>query len=69
MQQYCMLAQVPPMDQVVMAATFFKDNAALWWRSYYQTQDWVGAPPDWIAFLTTLRAQFIPVNTSISTYD
>ena len=69
MQQYCALAQVPGADQVAMAATFFKEQAALWWRSYYQTQDWAAAPPNWNAFLVALRTQFTPVNTSISAYD
>ena len=36
-QQYYTLAQVPDADQVAIAATFFKDQATLWWRSYYQT--------------------------------
>ena len=69
MQQFCALAQVPVDDRVTLAATFFKDQAALWWRSYHQTQNWLAAPPNWNQFLTALRAQFIPVNTSISAYD
>ena len=69
MQQFCDLAPVPEDDRIAFAATFFKDQAALWWRSYYQTQDWTNAIPTWDAFLTSLRQQFIPVNTSISAYD
>jgi len=69
MQQFCELAPVPQADRINFAATFFKDQAALWWRSYYQTQNWLGAPPTWEAFLVTLRQQFTPVNTSISAYD
>jgi Retrotransposon gag protein/Zinc knuckle len=69
MQQFCTLAQVPIADRVPLAATFFKDQAALWWRSYYQTQNWTAAPPNWDEFLAALRTQFIPVNTSISAYD
>ncbi len=42
---------------------------ALWWRSYHQTINWQNAAPNWDAFLTALRQQFVPVNTSISAYD
>jgi hypothetical protein len=69
MQQFCELAPVPNADRINFAATFLKDQAVLWWRAYYQTQDWLHAPPNWNAFLTTLRQQFTPVNTSISAYD
>jgi hypothetical protein len=69
MQQFCTLAPVPEDQRVTFAATFFKDQAALWWRAYYQTQDWQGNPPTWEAFLGALRGQFTPVNTSISAYD
>ena len=69
MQQFCDLAPVPADDRIAFAATFFKDQAALWWRAYHQAQDWEAAAPNWNAFLTALRLQFIPVNTSISAYD
>ena len=69
MQQFCDLTPVPQGDHIAFVATFFKDQAALWWRSYYQTQDWINAIPTWDAFLTSLRQQFILVNTSISAYD
>ena len=69
MQQFCDLAPVPPADRITFAATFFKDQAALWWRAYYQTQNWATAAPTWDDFLTTLRRQFTPVNTSLSAYD
>ena len=69
MQQFCTLAPVPNDDCIAFAATFFKDQAALWWRAYHQTQNWEAAPPTWAAFLATLRQQFTPVNTSISAYD
>jgi hypothetical protein len=69
MQQFCDLAPVPADDRITFAATFFKDQAALWWRSYHQDQDWETAAPNWDAFLIALRRQFVPVNTSISAYD
>jgi Ty3 transposon capsid-like protein len=69
MQQFCTLAPVPEHDRVTFAATFFKDQAALWWRSYYQTQDWQINPPNWGTFLVAMRGQFTPVNTSLSAYD
>jgi hypothetical protein len=69
MQQFCDLAPVPDNDRIAFAATFFKDQAALWWRSYHQAQDWEDEAPTWDDFLTALRLQFIPVNTSISAYD
>ena len=69
MQQFCDLAPVPAADRITFAATFFKEQAALWWRSYHQTQDWQNAAPNWDAFLAALRLQFTPVNTSISAYD
>ena len=68
MQQFCDLAPVPPADRITFAATFFKDQAALWWRAYHQTQDWQAAAPTWDDFLTALCLQFIPINTSISAY-
>jgi Ty3 transposon capsid-like protein/Zinc knuckle len=69
MQQFCILAPIPEADRIQFAATFLKDQAALWWRSYYQTIDWQDAAPNWNAFLVALRQQFVPVNTSISAYD
>ena len=69
MQQYCALAPVPQDDRIIFAATFFKDQAALWWRSYYLSVDWVNAAPNWEGFLAALRQQFVPVNTAISAYD
>jgi hypothetical protein len=69
MQQFCNLAPIPEADRIQFAATFFKDQAALWWRSYYQSIDWQNAAPDWQGFLGALRQQFVPVNTSISAYD
>src|SRR5215217_5879729 len=69
MQQFCTLAPVPEADRIQFAATFFKDQAALWWRSYHQSIDWQAAAPDWNDFLAALRQQFVPVNTSISAYD
>lgn len=69
MTQFCEIAPVPALDRIQFAATFFKDQAALWWRSYYQDQDWEGAPPHWNEFVAALKQQFIPVNTSISAYD
>ena len=69
MQQYCTLTPVPAADHITFAATFLKDQAALWWRSYYQTINWAVAPPNWEGSLTTLHQQFILVNTSISAYD
>src|SRR4051812_40503692 len=69
MQQFCVLAPIPTADRIQFAATFFKDQAALWWRSYHQTINWQTATPTWDGFLEALRQQFIPVNTSISAYD
>jgi hypothetical protein len=60
---------VPYDDRIRFAATFLKDQAALWWRSYYQTINWQVAAPNWEGFVTALRQQFIPVNTAISAYD
>lgn len=69
MQQYCELAPVPEGDRIRFAATFLKDQAALWWRSYFQTINWQVAAPNWDGFVAALRQQFIPVNTTISAYD
>jgi hypothetical protein len=69
MQQFCTLTPVPQADRIQFTATFFKDQAALWWRSYHQSIDWLNAAPDWDGFLTAVRQQFVPVNTSISAYD
>ena len=69
MQQFCTLAPVPEPDRIPFAATFFKDQAALWWRSYHQSIDWQNRAPDWNGFLAAIRQQFVPVNTSISAYD
>lgn len=69
MQQFCELVPVPEADRIRFAATFFKDQAALWWRSYHHSIDWQHAAPNWEGFLTVLRQQFTPVNTSISAYD
>lgn len=69
MQQYCELAPVPEGDRIRFAATFFKDQAALWWRSYFQSINWQLAAPNWDGFVIALRQQFIPVNTTISAYD
>jgi len=69
MQQYCDLAPIPEADRIPFAATFLKDQAALWWRSYYHSVDWANAAPNWDGFLDALRQQFIPVNTSINAYD
>ena len=54
MQQYCILAPVPEADQIPFMATFFKDQVALWWRSYHQSIDWQNAAPDWNSFLTAI---------------
>jgi hypothetical protein len=69
MQQYCDLAPVPNDERIRFAATFLKDQAALWWRSYYQTINWQTAAPNWDRFVTALRQQFTPVNTTLSAYD
>jgi hypothetical protein len=69
MQQFCILAPIPEADRIQFAATFLKDQAALWWRSYHQTINWQNAAPNWNGFLVALRQQFVPVNTSISAYD
>jgi hypothetical protein len=55
MQQFCTLAPVPDDQHVTFAATFFKDQAALWWQAYYQTQDWEANPPTWDAFLLAMH--------------
>jgi hypothetical protein len=51
MQKYCDLLPVPQENHIAFAGTFFKDQAALWWRSYHQTQDWQNAAPTWEQFL------------------
>jgi hypothetical protein len=51
MQQYCDLLPVPQDNRIAFAGTFFKDQAALWWRSYHRNQDWEDAPPAWDQFL------------------
>ena len=69
MQQFCNLAPVPEEDRIQFATTFFKDQAALWWRHYHQGINWEEDAPDWTEFLATLHHHFIPVNTSINAYD
>lgn len=68
MQQFCELAPVPAADRIAFASTFFKDQAALWWRHYHSTVNW-NVPPTWEQFLAVLREHFTPVNTSINAYD
>ena len=69
MQQYCDLLPVPPANRIAFAGTFFKDQAALWWRSYHRNTNWVDAAPTWDQFLKALHRHFTPVNTTISAYD
>ena len=69
MQQFCEIAPVPADDHIQFATTFFKDQAALWWRHYHQGLDRTQPAPTWEEFLAALRHHFIPVNTSINAYD
>ena len=69
MDEYCELTQIHIDERVRFAATYLKDQANLWWRSYKTTLDWATEAPTWEQFTTVLRRQFIPVNTTISAYD
>ena len=69
MQQFCEIAPVPEEDRIQFATTFFKDQAALWWRHYHQNLNRTLPAPTWEEFLVALRHHFIPVNTSINAYD
>ena len=69
MDEYCELTQIPIDERVRFAATYLKDQANLWWRSYKTTIDWAIDAPTWEQFTTILRRQFVPVNTTISIYD
>jgi hypothetical protein len=72
MEQYCELLPVPEHSRVTFAATFLKENAALWYRAYSQNFVWHGAqanPPPWLDFMVALRQQFVPVNVSTNAYD
>jgi type II secretory pathway pseudopilin PulG len=68
-EQFCELAQVPDEDRIRIAAGFLQDQAALWWRDYYRSIDWVNNAPTWAAFILVARAHFNPVNTTVSAYD
>jgi len=69
MQQYCELLPVPHDNRIAFAGTFFKDQAALWWRSYHRNTNWTVDAPTWEQFLEAVRRHFTPVNTTISAYD
>jgi hypothetical protein len=72
MSQYCQLLPVPIDSRVQFAATFLREHAALWWRTYNAQFVWDGIhanPPVWREFLTALRLQFIPVNAVANAYD
>jgi hypothetical protein len=64
-QQYFALVPVPEDQQAFFAATFFKDNAALWWQSWVNAQFIVHGQPaqaNWDEFAAAVRGQFKPVN-------
>ena len=69
MEQFCEVAQVAEDDRIPFATTFFKDQAALWWRHYHQSLDRTQPLPTWEEFLDVLRRHFVPVNTSINAYE
>jgi hypothetical protein len=72
MEQYCHLLPVPVENRIIFSATFFRDNAILWWRAYYRTIVWEGPQaniPDWNEYVTALRQQFVPVNIAVNAYD
>jgi hypothetical protein len=72
MEQYCELLPVLVPSRVPFAATFLKENAALWYRAYSRDFVWHGVhanPPPWHDFTAALRQQFIPVNVSTNAYD
>ena len=68
-QQFFDLSQVPNEDRIQLAASWFKDHAAIWWQEYHQNINWTLQPPTWEEFLQAIRAYFVPVNTSLNAYD
>ena len=64
MDRYCQLLPVPAPNRVSFAGTFLKDHAAMWWRTIYEE---IEAQPEnnrWTQFITGLKEQFQPINTS-----
>ena len=65
--QYFALVPVPDDHRAFFAATFFKDNAALWWRSVITARQNAAGQGQaiqvtWVDFETLVRNQFRPVN-------
>ena len=62
LEQYFNLTELPEDRQAFFAASFFKENAALWWQSWYRSL--IGEHPQvtWTEFATAVRTQFRPVN-------
>jgi hypothetical protein len=69
MDEYCELTHIQADEQVRFAATYLKDQANLWWRSYKTSINWATNAPTWEQFTDVLKRQFVPVNTTISAYD
>ena len=65
-KQYLELCKIEDgKTQIRMAAAFFKDTAAIWWRNCLtsSTSD-LGGLNNWNEFQTALAGQFRPVNAS-----
>jgi Retrotransposon gag protein len=66
LEQHFALTNLPAERQAVFAASFFKDNAVLWWRSFVGAR--LAANNNqatlitWDEFTTATRAQFRPIN-------
>jgi hypothetical protein len=64
MDRYCQLLPVPEPNRVSFAGTFLKDHAAMWWRTIYEEIEAQPDPDRWTQFVTGLKRQFQPINTS-----
>jgi hypothetical protein len=65
LHQYFALVPIPVERQPFFAATFFKENAALWWRSWVEAQHRDqdnNIHVTWDQFTAAVRAQFRPIN-------
>jgi hypothetical protein len=64
MNMYCKLLPVPLANRVPFAATFFKEHAAIWWRSIHEELSAQPEDHQWSLFIDQLRLQFQPIHTT-----
>jgi hypothetical protein len=63
-EQYMFISKVEESQRIMLAASFLKEHAALWWRNVYQENAQNGTTWTWHDFALNLRTQFRPVNAT-----